>query len=49
MTVLKWLIIVAALGYLGGLAALFFAQRSFMFPIPQTVRTLSRSRRLSGS
>ena len=39
MTVLKWLIIVAAIGYLGGLAALFFAQRSFLFPIPQTVRT----------
>jgi fermentation-respiration switch protein FrsA (DUF1100 family) len=39
MTVLKWLIIVAALGYLGGLVVLFFAQRSFIFPIPQTVRT----------
>jgi fermentation-respiration switch protein FrsA (DUF1100 family) len=39
MTVLKWLIFVAALGYLGGLAALFFAQRSLIFPIPQTVRT----------
>src|ERR1700709_1898485 len=39
MTVLKWLIIVAAIGYLGGLAALFVAQRSFLFPIPQTVRT----------
>jgi fermentation-respiration switch protein FrsA (DUF1100 family) len=39
MTVLKWMIIVASIGYLGGLAALFFAQRSFLFPIPQTVRT----------
>jgi pimeloyl-ACP methyl ester carboxylesterase len=39
MTALKWLIIVAAIGYLGGLAALFFAQRSFLFPIPQTART----------
>ena len=39
MTGLKWLIIVAALGYLGGLAVLFFAQRSFIFPNPQTVRT----------
>ena len=39
MNVLKWIIIVASLGYLGGLAALFFAQRSFLFPIPQTVRT----------
>jgi uncharacterized protein len=39
MTVLKWLLIVASIGYLGGLAALFFAQRSFLFPIPQTART----------
>jgi uncharacterized protein len=39
MTVLKWLIIVAALGYLGGLVVLFFAQRSLIFPIPQTART----------
>lgn len=39
MTVLKWIILVASLGYFGGLAALFFAQRSFLFPIPQTVRT----------
>jgi fermentation-respiration switch protein FrsA (DUF1100 family) len=39
MTVLKWIIIVASIGYLGGLAALFFAQRSFLFPIPQTART----------
>jgi fermentation-respiration switch protein FrsA (DUF1100 family) len=39
MTVLKWLIAVLSVGYLGGLAALFFTQRSFIFPIPQTVRT----------
>ena len=39
MTVLKWLLIVASIGYLGGLAVLFFAQRSFLFPIPQTART----------
>jgi len=39
MTVLKWLVVVAAGGYLGGLAVLFFAQRAFIFPIPQTVRT----------
>ena len=39
MTVLKWLVGLAALGYLGGLAVLFFAQRAFIFPIPQTVRT----------
>src|SRR6202521_395062 len=39
MTVLKWLVVLAACGYLVGLAGLFFAQRSFIFPIPQTVRT----------
>jgi len=39
MTVLKWLAIVVCLGYLGALAVLFFAQRSFIFPIPQTTRT----------
>jgi fermentation-respiration switch protein FrsA (DUF1100 family) len=39
MTVLKWLLIVVSVGYLGGLAALFLLQRSFLFPIPQTVRT----------
>jgi fermentation-respiration switch protein FrsA (DUF1100 family) len=39
MTVLKWLVVLAACGYLVGLAALFFAQRSFIFPIPQAVRT----------
>ena len=39
MTVLKWIVILAALGYLGALAALFFAQRALIFPIPTTVRT----------
>jgi uncharacterized protein len=39
MTVLKWLVVLAAGGYLGGLAVLFFAQRSLMFPIPETVRS----------
>jgi fermentation-respiration switch protein FrsA (DUF1100 family) len=39
MTVLKWLVAVVSIGYVGGLVALFFAQRSFVFPIPQTVRT----------
>lgn len=39
MTVLKWLAIVACLGYVGALVALFFAQRSFIYPIPQTTRT----------
>jgi uncharacterized protein len=39
MTVLKWLIALALIGYLIGLAALFFMQRSFLFPIPQKART----------
>ncbi len=39
MTILKWLAIIACLGYLGALALLFFAQRSFIYPIPQTTRT----------
>jgi uncharacterized protein len=39
MTVLKWLVVLAALGYLGGLAVLYFAQRVFIFPIPQAART----------
>ena len=39
MTALKWLLIVVSVGYLGGLAALFLLQRSFLFPVPQAVRT----------
>ena len=39
MTILKWLVILAIVGYLGGLAVLFFKQREFIFPIPQTLRT----------
>ena len=39
MTVLKWLLIVVSIGYVGGLAALFLLQRSFLFPIPQSLRT----------
>jgi fermentation-respiration switch protein FrsA (DUF1100 family) len=38
MTVLKWLVVLVAGGYIGGLAILFFAQRAFIFPVPQTVR-----------
>jgi fermentation-respiration switch protein FrsA (DUF1100 family) len=38
MTVLKWLVGLAAGGYLGGLALLYFAQRALMFPIPERVR-----------
>jgi fermentation-respiration switch protein FrsA (DUF1100 family) len=39
MTVLKWLLIVVSVGYAGGLVVLFFAQRSFLFPVPTVVRT----------
>ena len=39
MIVLKWFVVVAAIGYLGGLAVLFFAQRALIFPAPQTTRT----------
>jgi uncharacterized protein len=38
MIVLKWLIVLAVLGYLTAAAALFFAQRSLIYPIPQTGR-----------
>ena len=36
---LKWLLIVVAIGYLGGIAVLYFKQREFLFPIPPTGRT----------
>ncbi len=39
MTVLKWLVVLAAAGYLGALVVLFLTQRAFIFPAPQTVRT----------
>jgi uncharacterized protein len=39
MTILKWLIVLALIGYLGGVAVLYFMQRKFLFPIPPTGRT----------
>ena len=45
MTVLKWLLIVVSVGYLGGLAVLFFKQRSLLFPIPPVGRTAPARRR----
>jgi hypothetical protein len=39
MTVLKWLLIVVAVGYLGGVAVLYFKQRELLFPIPPTGRS----------
>jgi uncharacterized protein len=38
MTVLKWLLIVVAVGYVGGLAAMFLLQRAILFPIPSSER-----------
>jgi fermentation-respiration switch protein FrsA (DUF1100 family) len=40
MTVLKSLAGLVAVGYIGALVALFLMQRAFIFPIPQTVRTM---------
>ncbi len=39
MTVLKWLAIVVALVYLGGVALLYVNQRAMLFPIPPVGRT----------
>src|SRR3981189_1236395 len=39
MTLLKWLVVLAAGGYLGGLVVGFFAQRAFLVPSPDTART----------
>jgi hypothetical protein len=38
MTILKWLLIIVAVGYLGGLAALMLLERSFLYPIPTRER-----------
>lgn len=38
MTLLKWLLIVGAVGYAGGLAAMFLLQRAILFPVPSTER-----------
>jgi uncharacterized protein len=39
MAIFKWLIALVLIGYLAGLAVLFFMQRSYLFPIPQKTRT----------
>jgi uncharacterized protein len=39
MIVLKWIVIVLAVIYLGGVAALYFRQREMLFPIPPVGRT----------
>jgi uncharacterized protein len=37
--ILKWLIALATALYVGGVAVLFFKQRSMLFPIPTITRT----------
>jgi fermentation-respiration switch protein FrsA (DUF1100 family) len=39
MTLLKWFAALVSIGYLLGVVVLFFVQRTFIFPIPQTTRT----------
>lgn len=39
MAVLKWIVIVLAVIYLGGMAVLYFKQREMLFPIPPVGRT----------
>jgi fermentation-respiration switch protein FrsA (DUF1100 family) len=39
MTILKWILVIAVVLYVGGLAVLFFKQRSMLFPIPPVGRT----------
>ena len=39
MAVLKWIVIVLAVVYLGGMAVLYFKQREMLFPIPPVGRT----------
>jgi fermentation-respiration switch protein FrsA (DUF1100 family) len=43
MTVLKWLLIAVSVGYVCGLIALYFAQRSLLFPVPTVTRTSPRA------
>jgi uncharacterized protein len=43
MIVLKWVIGLVVIGYLGAAAALFIYQRSILFPIPTTARTPPRA------
>jgi uncharacterized protein len=47
MTVLKWLLIVVSVGYVGALAVLFFKQRSLLFPIPTAERVAPEAAGLS--
>ena len=43
MAVLKWIVFLGSGGYLGGVAVLFFKQRSMLFPIPPVERTAPKA------
>jgi uncharacterized protein len=43
MTVLKWIVALAGLGYVGVVAAMYLAQRSLLYPIPTATRTTPKA------
>jgi uncharacterized protein len=43
MTVLKWIVILAGLGYVGVVAAMYLAQRAILYPIPTATRTTPKA------
>ncbi|MBR0718171.1 alpha/beta hydrolase [Bradyrhizobium liaoningense] len=49
MTVLKWIAIILAAGYLAGLLLLYVKQRAMLFPIPTAERTAPAAAGLSGA
>ncbi|MES1148285.1 MAG: alpha/beta hydrolase, partial [Bradyrhizobium guangdongense] len=49
MTVLKWIAIILAVGYLAGLLLLYVKQRTMLFPIPTAERTAPAAAGLSGA
>lgn len=49
MTTLKWLLVVISAGYVSGLAVLFLAQRSFLFPVPTSARTAPQAAGFPGA
>jgi hypothetical protein len=43
MTVLKWIVVLAGFFYVGVVVAMYFAQRSFIYPIPTATRTTPKA------
>jgi fermentation-respiration switch protein FrsA (DUF1100 family) len=43
MTILKWIVVLAGLGYVGVIAAMYLAQRSMLFPVPTAIRTTPKA------